>query len=639
MSPRPGRLAAGLAIGLLLGGGLVAQEPQDPQEGPPAARDTAPPPPARDTAAPSGALAPEDRPRRAGCPLVLEPKDSTNLNRIQREGSFVLYIGGGMLWRCGNAEMEADSAVRYEAARRVEMMGNVDYRDTIRTLTSDFLTYYSLPDLVVAIGDVRLTRTATGSTLEGPRIEFLRAVSGREELTTATGRPHMTLYPTAEYEGEPFEVDAVVAELAGEEMARVRGDVVIRRPDLLARADSAVFDIAAGGGVLYGAPEVEGRSFRLSGDTIRLRFEEEELREVWARGRAFAAGESFEVASEQIRARIEEEKAREVWAHGGGRALAISESHRVYGDSLRFALSDGQIDTVVAVGDAAAEKAAAGGLEEEEMLGEPGGREVAGGEPEAEAPVETEAEPVEPEGEETRPQAGGPADAEAGADRATRFPPGDTAAVRRVGRARPQSIPEPSLGLGGDGSWMTGDTLVAIFEPEGAHPAAGSGSLPDTSGSVADSAESRAVEPSPPDSADAGPVGTPPDSVGRRLARIRVTSEAGTARAYYASVVDSSRTAEPSRNYIIGRTLWILFEDGEVVEVRGERAIGVYLDPDTGEEPAGPLEEPPDRTDQPSDSDRTEEPPPEGGEASGEEPPPSSAGAGPRRADRKPGIG
>lgn len=610
MSRRRARLVTGLAallLALAAGGGLEGQEGQEgeppDQEAPLPAPDTIPLPPA-DTAAPPGGLAPEDRPGRPGCPLVLE--SATNLNRIQRGGAYVYYIGGGMLWRCGNAEMVADSAVRYEAARRIEMMGEVDYRDTIRTLSSDFLTYYERPDLVIATGDVRLTRTSTGSTLEGPRVEFLRAVSGREELTTATGRPHLTLYPTAEYEGAPFDVDADVAELAGEEMARARGDVVIRRPDLLARADSAVFDIAEGGGVLYGSPEVEGRGFRLSGDTIRLRFQEEELREVWARGRAFAAGESFEVVAEQVRARIEAEKAREVWAYGGDRSIAISASYRVYGDSLRFALSEGRIDTVVAVGEAIAEEEAA-------TEGDAGAEGVAG-------------------------LAVGDTMAAAEREQEEAVPPRDTAAVRRVERSRPGAIPAPTLGLGGTASWMTGDTLVADFEAAAPDSLAGG----EPGADRPPRAEER--EPAGEGAAAAGGVGeprgaeardvergAPPDTAGRRLRRIHVVSDAGTARAYYAAVMDSSRTLEPSRNYIVGRAIEILFEDGAVARVSGDRAIGVYLDPG---EPEGPAE--PGAARRGAGNARSPEPGPIETEGSGPPPGPEPPGTdAPRRVERQ----
>lgn len=556
----------GLGLTILTRGPLCGQEPE---EEPPAA--------VRDTAAPPGAPAPESRPRRQGCPLVLEPESSTTLHRIQRGSAYVYYIGGGMLWRCGNAEMVADSAVRYEAAARVELIGHVEYRDTIRTLDSDFLSYYELPDLVVATGNVHLTRLSSGSTLDGPRIEFLRAVSGGgEEVTTASGRPHLTFYPSREGGRPPFEVDADLAVLAGEETAAARGDVLIRRPDLLARADSAFFDIEAGGGVLYGSPEVEGEGLRLSGDTLRLRFEEDELREVWARSRAYAAGESFEVMAEEIRALVEAEKAREVWAFGPARSLAIAPPYRVYGDSLRFVLSAGSIDSVVAVGSAVAielpEADEVGAAGTGERLADPGAGEDV---------------PAVAIGEQ----------------------PADTAVLRRIGRARPASVPAPRLGVEESTSWMVGDTLFAVFQPvsgdsvdsgAGAVEAEARAPVPEEEAEAgvpeaeAEASVSLANEPPTADpgdglaAADSSGVVTA-DSADRRLERIRVVGAETSARAYYAAVIDSSRTSRSSRNYIVGKAIEILFQNGEVYRVTGDRAIGIYLDPreerDTGPPP------------------------------------------------------
>jgi lipopolysaccharide export system protein LptA len=53
----------------------------------------------------------------------------------------------------------------------------------------------------------------------------------------------------------------------------------------------------------------------------------------------------------------------------------------------------------------------------------------------------------------------------------------------------------------------------------------------------------------------------------------------GNARSFYATVRDSTRSREPSRNYIIGGSIEIWFQDGEATEVLGSDAIGVYLEP------------------------------------------------------------
>jgi hypothetical protein len=294
--------------------------------------------------------------QRGNCTLIWEPTTADTRSVSIREGqdAYVTHVSGGMLWTCGTATMLADSAVKYDLARRVDLVGSVRYRDTIRTLESEFLTYFELDDRVIATDSVHLTRLGDGSTLTGPRVEFLRAITGVDAETIATGRPHMVLYPEGDDPGPPFDVDADRTIFAGEEEARAFGDVIIIRPDLHAEADSATFRVPDGTGVLYGTPWVEAEDITLRGDTIRTHFEENVLREVGAIGEAHAQGESFEVRSDRIDVAVEDEEVDAVWAHGEGMAEAISGDQHLYGDSLRFAMFKGQLDTITAVGRAAA---------------------------------------------------------------------------------------------------------------------------------------------------------------------------------------------------------------------------------------------------------------------------------------------
>ena len=56
----------------------------------------------------------------------------------------------------------------------------------------------------------------------------------------------------------------------------------------------------------------------------------------------------------------------------------------------------------------------------------------------------------------------------------------------------------------------------------------------------------------------------------------------GSARSFYASVRDSTRSESPSRNYLLGNRIEVLFLDGEPSEVIAKDAIGIYLEPSTG---------------------------------------------------------
>lgn len=297
------------------------------------------------------------------CTLVLEPAtDSTRSVRIQVEPNrYVTHVGNGLQATCGDARMNSDSAVSYGGEQRVRMIGSVDYRDSVRTLTADTLTYFQAEDRILAVGDVVLVRRASGSRLTGPRVEFLRVRSAEERRTVATGRSRLEVYsdsaPRDTAAGDaasPALVDADRIVMLGEREVRTWGDVRIRRSGADARADSAFFRLEAGTGRLMGAPRVEGETFTLTGDTIFTGFEEGELRDVESVGEARATGEDFDLYSERIRGRMRAEELDRLWSYGAGRSVAVSPPYRLAADSLDTAFAAGEMDTLYAVGSARA---------------------------------------------------------------------------------------------------------------------------------------------------------------------------------------------------------------------------------------------------------------------------------------------
>ncbi|MFQ5689543.1 MAG: hypothetical protein ACE5HQ_04650, partial [Gemmatimonadota bacterium] len=123
--------------------------------------------------------------------------------------------------------------------------------------------------------------------------------------------------------------------------------------------------------------------------------------------------------------------------------------------------------------------------------------------------------------------------------------PADSAAAPADGRTNrppnPERIPAPVLRTDRAINWVTGDTLFAIFHPG--------------------KDEARGVSV---------------DSTRSQLERLRVI---GNARSFYAIVRDSTKSLIPSRNYMIGRQVEVLFKDGQAERVIGRDAIGLYLDP------------------------------------------------------------
>lgn len=496
----------------------------------------------------------EDREDRA-CRLVLEPTtDSTESVSVEvQPDTYVTYVRGGLRWTCGSARMVADSAVRYEQQARLEMIGSVDYRDSVRTLLSDRVTYHERDDRIVARGDVRLTRRATGSTLEGPEMEFLRVSRGEARRTVATGRPLMTLRrDTASADtARPVRVRGDRIVLLGEDTVRAQGDVVVRRPDMEARSDSAVFRLEEEVGELHGSPEVVGRTWRLTGRTIRTRFEDGELREVVAEEEGHASGEDFELFASRIRARVAGRRIDRLWAYGEGRPVAFSPPYRLSADSLAFAFAGGEIDEVRALRDADAVEV---GEEPPDDLRADVAL-TAGDRSWVTADTITLAfaSPVAP-GDSLPPPVG---------ERART--PGRADSARPPGPAAPDSARAGAL--------APVDSLVDV-----------SGAAPP--GSPEDSARGGEGDaPEPP-----GAAGRGRDGEGRQIETLRAV---GQARAYHLLEPDEPG-GRPARHYQRGREIVIHFEAGEAARLEGRNAVGVHLDPTDGAAPApGPDRRPP----------------------------------------------
>ncbi|MGI9039379.1 MAG: hypothetical protein ACR2GQ_11020 [Gemmatimonadota bacterium] len=285
------------------------------------------------------------------CDLRIQAPSRTSVGVPGGRGIYTTHLGGGTVTlACGTAVMTGDSAVHYETDQRAEMIGSVSYRDPTRTLSSNRLTYYETTGQVVATGDVKLVRLSTGARLNGPRVDFYRgAVPGG--ITRATGRPHLTI-PPEQPGAESIEVDADVTELIGEAEAFARGNVVIGRSDFQATADSARFTALLG--QLYGRPVIRARAIELVGDSIQTTFAAGNLDRVHAFGDASARGESIELDAPRIFVDVGVEDVERIEAFGDGRSLGGSTEFVIAGDSLDFAFTGGEVDSVSAVGRARA---------------------------------------------------------------------------------------------------------------------------------------------------------------------------------------------------------------------------------------------------------------------------------------------
>jgi lipopolysaccharide export system protein LptA len=234
-----------------------------------------------------------------------------------------------------------------------------------------------------------------------------------------------------------------------------------------------------------------------------------------------------------------------------GRPVVSARGMRLEGDSIHAGLASGGVDRLHAFGAARGEGESVE-LEAEEILI-------------LSSASDDEVERIEAYG--GRALAAAEAFLIAGDSLDIRLAAGRPDSVTAVGRARsfqlgepaeagaPLAEPEPDLSEGA--SWIEGDTIRAWFEGIGVAP-------------VVDEA------------------GREEAGAGEASARIRRLRARGQARSYFAAVRDTARSNRPSRNYIIGRSIDIRFADGEPAEVTADQAIGVFLEPAQGSDPARP---------------------------------------------------
>lgn len=502
------------------------------------------------------------------CSLRWSPLEADTRSVTNRDvtGAHVTVLSGRYLWTCGTATMEADSAIKRDGPRQVELLGAVVYEDSIRTLQSERLLYFQLSDFIIAEENVRLVRLTDRSTLTGSRVEFLRAVSGVDAVTTASDRPIVMFYPTNTESPEPFMIESDLAIFAGEDEARFYGDAVIDRTDLNARADSALLTRADGLGALWGEPWIEAEGIRMEGDSIRFVSENQELEEIHAIGDGYVSGERFEVEAELIDIDLSNREVEQVQAYGEGVSRALSGSHELRGDSIRFAMFAGQIDTAYAFGGAVAvqrdsswvpppapESAMADSTAADSTATDSTAVDATATDSTASdstaaaqdtaavaAPADSAAAPVPADSAATPV----PADsAAAGADttEVAAAEDGSTEGDEPAADEEPDEEPEEiELATDGSANWARGDTLVAIFERS----------------------ETPAADPA-----------LAPDPFMRQLV------VDGNASAFYRMVRDSTMSTRPSLNYIVARRIQVNFEAGEPTGVEGEHAIGAYLEP------------------------------------------------------------
>lgn len=313
--------------------------------------------------------APTPRPEKP-CILVLTGVQSGP--RITRMRSVVIdssglrntYVGGAVDATCegqGN-RLLADSAEHFAAAGMLILYHDVQYTEERVTMTSDRMVYYTREERLVAEGNVK-GRTASGTRFTGPRMEYFRASPGlrTENSWIATGRPFVRMSPTESGAtpggaADSTDLTANTIRSRNDSLMYASGRVVLERPDMIATSDSAFVDNGEEHARFMRGPRIEGRGerpFTLVGVVIDAYSEARKLERVLASAEAVATSDSLTLRGDTIDIRFADQQIARIHAWGD-RARADASAQVIEADSLDVEMPGQELRTLHALGRAVA---------------------------------------------------------------------------------------------------------------------------------------------------------------------------------------------------------------------------------------------------------------------------------------------
>jgi hypothetical protein len=349
-NPRTAVMRGGAAVILLLFAcpGLAQAQVPTPKPAPTPPRPTKPAPSKPSPSKPSAAPA-----QPAPKPIAQSQRCTFQIDNVDRQGAVNetpsgtnYFAGGNVRLRCRNMQiaMQSDSVAAY-GGNIVQFIGHVKYRDSTLTMDADFGTYHKNGERWEARGNVDTKNLRTGSTLTGPSLDYLRAVSGvRDTLEMyATGRPNIRYFESDTAAGRKVEPYVIVADrvrFKGSDRIWAGGKVTIDRSDFAARSDSMRLDTGKGsdGTLIGGEPILRGLgpdSFSLRGRRIDLALTQRELSKLTARGDGHAVNRDWDLTADTIAIDLKNRKLERTLAWGKKtRPYALSTTYAMRADSL-----------------------------------------------------------------------------------------------------------------------------------------------------------------------------------------------------------------------------------------------------------------------------------------------------------------
>ncbi len=301
---------------------------------------------------------------RDRCVMVLDPLPRATLLQLRDSttgGVSSMFISGGLRARCDGTTMvvTADSAAYLGNARLLILVGKATYSEDGTTLTSDVMRYFEQDARLEADGNARL-RSATGTSLDALQLIHHRAIVGvREASSLALGRPHALLRDSLSVpDSLATRIDADRMYSVGDSALFAGGEVVITRPDLVARSDSAeARKLTETLVLLGGTPSMEAsgeRPFTLRGAFIDVVGAERRIDRVLARGEAVALSDSLTLSSDTILVDFAEGQLARVRTWGPVPSHAVTGGRDITADSIDIKLPGQRIEELWAIGRARA---------------------------------------------------------------------------------------------------------------------------------------------------------------------------------------------------------------------------------------------------------------------------------------------
>jgi len=271
-----------------------------------------------------------------------------------------IFLGGGVRAVCAaqNIIVLADSMESYEDTRITNLIGNVHYTEPRLTLNAARLTYWENEERLRAEVNVDAT-LPSGTNLKGPVVDYYRAARGLRQQTrmVAPRRPTILIVDLADggSSSEPTQVVANTVVMEADSLMYASGNVVLTRPDLVARGDSAFVDNGREFARLMRRPVVEGtgeRPFTLTGRVVDVFGRSRSLERAVATGDGKVLSDSTTITADTLDFRMVEGRLARSFAWGPTRARVTSPSYDVLADSLDVQMPNQRVERVYAVGGA-----------------------------------------------------------------------------------------------------------------------------------------------------------------------------------------------------------------------------------------------------------------------------------------------